>query len=301
MKRIFSLILILCLLLCGCAGGKPAEKTVYAMDTVMDIRLWGEAADAAAENIETLLHTLEKTYDATDPESALSRGALTAKEKALLVQAQALCRRTNGAFDPQLKGVMELWGFYDKNYTVPTPDALANAEKGWDLGGITKGYAGDLAVQRLKHMEISHGILSLGGNVQTYGEKPDGTPWQVGIQNPEGGDPVGILSVEGIVAVVTSGSYQRYFEEGGQVYHHIIDPATCQPARSGLTSVTVVSESGVTADALSTALFVMGLEKGAEFWRQSTDFEAVFVTTEGKIYATSGIALSGCEYEEIEK
>ena len=119
MKRLFSLILILCLLLSGCGGMTPTEKTVYAMDTVMDIRLWGEDADTAAADIETMLHALEKTYDATDPESALSRGSLTGEEQELLTRAQELSRRTNGTFDPQLKGVMELWGFYDQNYTVP--------------------------------------------------------------------------------------------------------------------------------------------------------------------------------------
>lgn len=301
MKRIVPLILILCLLLSGCSGVKSAEKTVYAMDTVMDIRLWGEGAEAAAQELEQMLYTLEKTYDATDENSPLSRDALTVEQKTLLTRAEALSRRTGGSFDPRLGGIMKLWGFYDKNYTVPARESLEAAPKTWDLGGIVKGYAGELAVQLLTKTSVAYGILSLGGNVQTYGEKPDGTPWQVGIQDPQGGDPVGILSLNGTMAAVTSGSYQRYFESSGKCYHHIIDPATGCPAESDLVSVTVVSESGVTADALSTALFVMGLERGAEFWRQSTDFEAVFLTAEGKIYATAGAVLSGCEYEVIEK
>lgn len=301
MKRIAPMILILSLLFSGCSGAKPAEKTVYAMDTVMDIRLWGEAAEKAAADIENMLRDLEKTYDATEENSPLRQNTLTDAEKELLTRAQEFCRRTGGAFDPKLGGVVALWGFYDKNYAVPNADALADVPEIWDLGGIVKGYAAELAAARLKETAVSCGILNLGGNVQTYGEKPDGSPWQVGIQNPQGGDPVGILSLQGTMAAVTSGSYQRYFEKEGVRYHHIIDPATRRPAQTGLTSVTVVSESGVTADALSTALFVMGLEKAAEFWRQSEDFEAVFLTDSGKIYATAGIALTGCDYEVIAK
>ena len=306
MKRLAALAL-LCLFLVGCSGSTQADKTFFAMDTVMQLQIWGEEADAAAEAVEELLRRLEAQWSATDMESTigkLNRGlriGLRPEELELLDKARQLSERTGGCFDPMLYDVVALWGFYEDNHRVPTAEQLQQAlqEERWDLGGVIKGYAGQLAAELLLESGTDRAILNLGGNIQTVGKKPDGTPWQIGIQNPNGGGQVGVLSVEGTASIVTSGDYQRYFEKDGVRYHHLIDPSTGYPARSGVSSVTVICRDGMTADALSTALYVMGLERGTELWRESDDFEAVFILNDGRIFATEGAKLSGCEYEVI--
>lgn len=306
MKRLLTIIIIGCMLigLTGCQS--KAEKTLFAMDTVMQLQLWGGDSNKACQALEQLFQEMEKTWSAVSEDSvlqALNRGenVLNPEQTAFLEKVEALSERTGGAFDPRLGGKVELWGFYDDNYRIPTAQELESAPKKWDLGAVVKGYAGDLAVQSLQAMGIKYGILNLGGNVQTFGEKSDGKPWKIGISSPEGGEYLGVLSVSGTMSVVTSGDYQRYFEENGVRYHHILDPETGYPADSGLSSVTVICRDGATADALSTALFVMGLEKATDFWAQSDDFEAVFLLQSGEIYATEGAALSGCEYEVIRR
>lgn len=309
MKRLISLILIAALLcLCGgCTQESGVQETYFAMDTVMDLKVWGKDAEEGITQIKAMLSELEQTWSTTDSASVLSRLnsgeklALSEEESALLARVEALSERTGGAFNPKLRSLSLAWGFYHQDYRVPTADeiAAAMADPQWDLGAALKGYAGQQAVTLLEALDVDRAMLNLGGNAQTYGEKPDGSPWQIGIQNPDGGDTIGIVSVTGTCSIVTSGDYQRYFEQDGVKYHHILDPETGYPADSGLRSVTVICRDGLTADALSTALFVMGLEKGAEFWRESDDFEAVFITADGGIYATEGAVLSGCAYEVI--
>lgn len=307
MKRGICLVLVaamLCLL-AGCE--RKRQETVFAMDTVMDLQVWGRDADAGVQQVKSLLRRLEDRWSATGGNSILgqlNRGVdpqLSEEETELLERVEALSQRTGGAFDPKMYSVSMAWGFYNEAYHVPAQEELtaALADSQWDLGGALKGYAGAQCAALLEQLEVDRAILNLGGNVQTYGEKPDGSPWSIGIQNPEGGDYIGTVSVTGTTAVVTSGDYQRYFEVDGVRYHHILDPETGMPAHSGLRSVTVICRDGLIADIMSTALFVMGLEKGAQFWRESDDFEAVFITDDGQVYATVGAKLSGCEYEVI--
>ncbi len=306
MKRCICIFLVL-LLLSGCVSQSPqVQDTLFAMDTVMTLQIWGTDAQAASAQLRALLQDLERTWSATEEASLLSqlnrgKGTPDAQQQALLDRAEELRSQTGGAFDPQLLRVSQAWGFHSKDYRVPSAQELAEALQTpmWDLGGILKGYAGEEAVAILETLQVDRAVLSLGGNVQTYGQKPDGNPWYIAIQNPAGGDPIGQVAVTGTAAVVTSGDYQRYFEQDGRRYHHILDPETGCPADSGLASVTVICASGTRADALSTALFVMGLEEAREFWRAQGDFEAVFVLQDGSILATEGAGFSGGEFEVI--
>lgn len=308
MKRLSALVLLLSLLLCGCTDGRSVEQNFYAMDTVMQIKIWGKDAQNGYGRIITKLQNLESSWSATSEDSILWQlnnenklFQLEPGQAALLANIEMISQRTDGAFNPKLRVLSEAWGFYNGQHRIPSREEIdaALADPQWDLGGVIKGYAGQQCADILSELDIDRALLNLGGNVQTFGRKPDGSPWQIGIQNPDGGNYLGVISVSGTMAVVTSGDYQRYFEEGGIRYHHILDPETGCPAASGLRSVTVICADGMTADALSTALFVMGLEKGSDFWRQSNDFEAVFLTDDGLIYATEGANLSGCDYEVI--
>ena len=309
MKRLV-IFLLLVLLLFGCTPQeKKVQEFVFCMDTVMELTVWGTEGETAVREMSALLYELERTWSATNEDSLIS--AYNAGEmitdteaKLLLDRVKMLSERTEGAFDPTLYAVTRAWGFPTDEYKVPSDIELAAAiaEDVWDLGAAMKGYAGDRMVSLLESYDVDRAMLNLGGNVQTYGEKPDGSPWVIAIQNPDlAEDHLGTVSVTGTMSVVTSGDYQRYFELDGVRYHHILNPETGRPADSGLRSVTVICRNGLTADVLSTALFVMGLEDAADLWRVSDDFEAVFVTDDGKIYATEGVELSGCVFEVIKR
>ena len=159
-----------------------------------------------------------------------------------------------------------------------------------DFGGIAKGYTSASVMEIFKECGVASGLVSLGGNVQALGSKVDGCSWKVAVQNPDSEENyLGVLSIKD-KAVITSGGYERYFEKNGKVYHHIIDPSTGYPANSGLKSVTIVSNDGTLADGLSTSLFIMGLKKATDYWRENSDkFDAIFLTSDNKQYATEGI------------
>ena len=304
-------------LLTGCSGApaqEPETATFFAMDTAMDFTVYGDAA--LLDEAETLIGSLEEQVSVTDEHSDIyaidhtGSGSLSGNAAELMEQALELCRRTGGALDISVYPIVRAWGFTTGSYQVPDEETIQSllplvdytqiqydAATGVvtlpegmeiDLGSVAKGYAGQLAAQMLREHGVQSALLNLGGNVQTVGTKPDGSPWQIGIKDPQGEDAMMVLSVED-QAVVTSGGYERYFEQDGQTYWHIMDPSTGHPADSGLLSVTIVGDEGVVCDGLSTALFVMGLEKAADLWAQSGDFEAVFVTASGEVYITEGL------------
>lgn len=330
MKRTIALLAALALLLplSGCTA-EPAEQTFFAMDTVMRVRVWhGSDAQEDVSAVCALIGSLEQTLSVTDPDSELSAlndaGSASVSDDTLYIleQTLALSTRTGGALDPTLCPIVRLWGFTTDSCRVPSQPELAAAletvgtqhvlisadtvtlESGTmlDFGAVAKGYAAQKAAALLTESGVQAALLAFGGNIQTVGTKPDGSAWQIGVQDPFHTDATAaVLSLTGSHAVVTSGGYQRYFEEDGVRYCHIIDPETGAPVQGDLASVTIVADDGLLADGLSTALYVMGLSEACEFWRASDDFEAVLIAADGTVYATEGLAasLSGTEFEVI--
>lgn len=317
MRRCGVLVLLLLLVLVclvGCGRVNPVQQSFFAMDTVMDFTVYGDgtALDAAQE----VVMQLERELSVTDPDSLIGTinqagaGNLTGMSAELMEQTLQLCRRTGGTLDISVYPIIRAWGFTTGAYRVPLEeeiqallplvdytkiayDAKTGAlsllpEMQIDLGSVAKGFAGDRAAQLLREQGVSSALLSLGGNIQTVGSKPDGSAWQIGIRDPWGDVPMVVVSVHD-KAVVTSGGYQRYFEQDGKTYCHIMDPATGAPAENGLASVTVVGENGLVCDGLSTALFVLGLEGASELWKESDDFEAVLITDQGQVFLTQGL------------
>ena len=315
LKRICAVLLFVCLLLTACAADGTAEREFFAMDTLMRVKVWGsdEAADAVQQEVYRLEKLLSVTENSSDV-ALLNCGGykhIADETNELLHSALAISARTDGAFDPTVYPLVRLWGFTEATQRVPSQDELQaalshvgieNIDAQDGFAGIAKGYAAERCVSILQAAEVEAALLALGGNVQTVGSKPDGAPWAIGIADPaQPEQSLATLRFTGSLALVTSGGYQRYFEENGVRYHHILDPKTGMPAQSGLASVTVLAQSGTLADALSTALFVMGLDEATEFWRASDDFEAVFITDDGEIYATAGAAelLDDCEFQVL--
>ncbi|MBC5659334.1 FAD:protein FMN transferase [Anaerosacchariphilus sp. NSJ-68] len=338
MKRIMSVILgvLILMITAGCIlqyrkgeGETSCTKELFAMDTVMSFTAYGskaeEAVDAAMKEIERLDALLSTGKESSEISQLNAAGSFLVSEdtKMLLKAAETVYGSTDGSFDVTIYPLMQLWGFPTGDYHVPTEAELSevlplvNASRirlegsrvtlgegqRIDLGGIAKGYASERVMEIYREYGVTSGMVSLGGNIQTLGAKPDGTAWKIGIRDPEtekegnsGSGAGGILLALPVEnqAVITSGGYERYFEENGETYIHILDPRTGYPADSGLLSVTVVSENGMLADALSTSLYIMGAEKAAEYWRahgsdSGNAFELILVDTFGKVYATEGL------------
>lgn len=313
MKRILCILLVLCLF-AGCRREEKHQKTFLAMDTVMTVTYYGgddsllDQANALVEDLESKLSTTREGSDIFRINSA-GNGKISGETEMILKKALHVCEKTEGALDISLYPVLKAWGFTTGSYQVPGEEALQSllSQAGYekirlegnqvsipegmelDLGSIAKGYTGDAILAMLKAEGITSAMVDLGGNIQTLGGKPGNTPWKIALKNPSGEGYLGYLSLAGQTAI-TSGSYERFFEENGRRYWHILDRETGFPADSGLVSVTVVGEDGALCDGLSTALFVMGKEKGLAFWRDSQDFEAIFVEENGNITVTNGIA-----------
>jgi len=310
-----TLAVIAVLLVRSMSGNSEYERQFFAMDTIMSIKAWGRDAEPAVEAAQAEVERLEQQLSVTlegseiytlnqDGEAQVSEETLGLIQSALEIGVE-----TGGAEDITLYPISRLWGFTTDQFRIPTDGEIQETllltgpehihisgndiqlDEGTelDLGSIAKGYAADRILEIFESYQVTGGILSLGGNVATYGRKENGGDWSVGIQDPDDAEGyVGVLSV-GDKSLTTAGTYQRYFEENGTRYCHIFDPATGYPADSDLKSVTIVSDSGILSDGIDTPLLIMGLDKAVEFWRSCDNFEVVMIDSDGSIYVTQGL------------
>lgn len=324
---------------------QKCQKQLFAMDTYMEFTAYGKnsekAVDAAIEEVQKLDAMLSAENSKSEVYALNEQGNLQATDDLaeLILRGKEIYQETDGLFDDTIYPVMKLWGFPTGNYHVPTAAEVqkklalvdgnkveiqtrdsdekgrdskekANfvtlgADQQIDFGGIAKGYTGQKLAELFQEYGVSSALVSLGGNIQAIGTKPDGSSWKVGIRDPKGGqqDYIGVLSVEN-QAVITSGGYERYFEEDGKTYIHIINPRTGYPADGDLLSVTIVSRDGTLADGMSTALYIMGYEKACQFWRQHREeFNVILVTDDGKIHISENLKenfQTECDLEMIE-
>lgn len=293
----------------------------YSLGTMNSIRLYGCSERELLEDTVKRISEINDRMSAYQPESDISQinfhagwkpAAISKETLRLLKTAKNFSAFTAGAFDITIRPLVTLWGINQKPQFIPEQQEISSAlslvnsddlqldeangtaylkkaGQAVDLGGIAKGYAADEAKRLLEESGVKSALINLGGNILTIGSRPDGTPWKIGVQNPAAlrGEFLGMLSVQG-QTVVTSGSNERFFVKDGVRYHHILDPHTGMPARSGLLSVTVVGADSMTADALSTAAFVLGMEKGIRLLKQMKA-EAVFAAEDGRVYLTEGL------------
>lgn len=302
------------LALCACTSMQPSSASFQAMDTLMSLKVYGGNTNLC-DTLKSRIQTLDGLLDATDEKSELARlnaeksAAVSEDTDALLQRSLTLCGQLGDSFDITVCPAVRAWGFTTSDYRIPSKDerkALADridyrrvksdhgtytlsAQTELDLGAVAKGYAADVSAELLRDGGAQAAVLNLGGTIALYGKKPDGSRFSVGIADPE--NPAayfGTLDCDACV-VATSGGYERYFERDGKRYIHILDPKTAAPVENGVRSVTIVTDDGTRADALSTALFVMGLDRAADYYRAHRDFDLILLTENDELYLTEGI------------
>lgn len=324
MKKTFpALFIVLVIVLASCKQTKTTESFT-AMNTFMTVSVYssstkkGQSVCADIQNrIEELENILSTTLPTSDVYYINHNKKFPEKLKPELLEilkfSSIIYTKTDSAFNPALFPVIREWGFTTENYKVPSNQrikelllytdysALCDSEYAagvpinegmeLDFGAVGKGYAADEAVKILQENDIKSALLDFGGNIQTIGRKPDGSLWRVGIKNPWTGNAACALNVES-KAVVTSGGYERFFEdENGNRYIHIFDSKTGRPSESDLESVTIITSSGKYADCLSTALFVMGKTAAIEWWKANPDpdFDYILFTKNRELIYSAGI------------
>lgn len=311
----------------GCAAEPQpvASSRMGLLGTLCTITTWGAAAPAVNAAFDRIA-AIDRRMSANRGDSEVSRVNAAAGTAAVSVsddtftvirEALSLSRLGDGRFDLTVGPLVALWGIGTDDARVPgsAEIAAALARMGWrdvvlsetestiflrrpgmaiDLGAIAKGYAADEAAAVLRTKGVRTALIDLGGNVLTLGDKPDGSPWRIGLQDPDPAVPrgthIGIVEFAGSLSVVTSGTYERYFVQDGVRYHHLLDTATGRPVSNGLVAVTIVAPRSLDADGYSTLAFCSGLERGRALVEATAGaVEAAFFTDRFEVYATAGL------------
>ncbi len=309
------------LFLTACARNpEPVSRQGFYFDTVIRITLYDADKPELLEHCFALAETYENMLSKTKENSDVWKlnhagGApveLQEDTLRLLRTALSYAELTGGKIDPTIGSVNKLWNFTDPEAAMlPDPSSLTEAlahvdyrritiegsraalnDPGaeLDLGFIAKGYIADRIKDYLVSQGVTSALINLGGNVLAIGCKPGGVPFQIGIQKPfaADGSTACVLPVTDL-SVVSSGNYERYFLKDGKIYHHILDTETGYPIWNNLSEVTVLCPSSTDGDALSTACFILGAEKGMELIESLPDTEALFITSEGEILRSGGL------------
>ena len=309
----------------SCSPGKDSvyKKTMPLMDTIVSITVVADSADAAEKVIDKTFAEISRFGDLINfysDKSELAEINRNAGIHSVKVSPQTLdviekavfaAEKSGGAFDPTLGPIIALWDFLNRK--KPTEIEIVQAlplvnykdilidrtdstvflrRKGMmiDLGGIAKGYAVDLAVELLKRNGILSGLVSIAGDIRAFGMKPDNSPWTIGIKNPrQTGEKDELVAKIRLSdrAISTSGDYERYFISGDKRYHHLFDPKTGMPA-SGCRSVSIVTDKAVNTDAFSTAVFILGVEKGMNVIKEM-GMDAMIIDSGGTIHMTDAM------------
>lgn len=324
---ICAVLAVACALsLSACGETKESSTIIFAMDTQMTLKAYGKNAETGLKAASSVIESMDRMLD-PQLESSKTYELNHAQGKSIVVPgqvarmietAQDVYKKSGGALDPTIYPLIQRWAIRDGKGYVPSDEEVyldlsrlcfddvmltsfpssgsytlqmpSYAEL--TFAALAKGCASDYAIEAMKNTGVESGIISLGGNVRTLGLKPNGDRWSVAVQDPNNTSAyIGILTV-GEKAVVTSGGYQRFFkDQRGRTYHHILNPKTGFPANNTLSSVTVISDDGTLADALSTALFIMGQSNALQYWRDygMGKFDLILVTTENMVICTTGI------------